>query len=95
MIPALGWLLAWASPRGIQPGIQRWTLVAMTGVSGVYVLVRILSGVPSGYGERAGRYFLKQLMVEPFATLGAPWSAAWHAGQSRGGRSPAASSWWG
>ena len=38
---------------------------------------RVASGLAGGYGDGVNRYFLKQLLVEPFATLGQPWSAAW------------------
>jgi hypothetical protein len=77
IIPVLGWLLAWASPQGIGRGTRRSTLAAMTAVAAAYVISRVIIGVPAEYGERVSRYFAKQLLVEPFATLGAPWSTAW------------------
>jgi hypothetical protein len=77
IIPVLGWLLAWASPQGIGRGTRRSTLAAMTAVAAAYVIIRVIIGVPAEYGERVSRYFAKQLLVEPFATLGAPWSTAW------------------
>jgi hypothetical protein len=49
----------------------------MTTVAILYVLVRVAAGIPSGHTQGIGRYFFKQLAVEPFAGLGAPWSAAW------------------
>ena len=77
IIPVLGWLLVWASPQGIGRGTRRSTLAAMTAVAATYVIIRVIIGVPAEYGERVSRYFAKQLLVEPFATLGAPWSTAW------------------
>jgi hypothetical protein len=77
ILPVVGWLLAWASPQGIGHSTRRATLAAATAVAALYVSVRVIAGVPAEYGEGVSRYFAKQLIVEPFATLGAPWSAAW------------------
>jgi hypothetical protein len=48
-------------------------------VAAAYALYRAGSGLAAGYGDGVSRYFVKQLIVEPFATLGQPWSAAWMA----------------
>jgi hypothetical protein len=77
VVPLLAWLVAWASPLGIRSGRRRTALVAMTAVALVYALVRTILGMPSGYGTGVSRYFAKQLIVDPFASLAAPWSAAW------------------
>ena len=76
-VPVLAWLVAWASPLGIGKGRRRIALVAMSAVTIVYALVRMALGMPSDYGAGVSRYFAKQLIVDPFASLGAPWSAAW------------------
>ena len=76
-VPVLAWLVAWASPLGLGSGRRRIALVAMTAVAIVYALVRLALGMPSGYGAGVSRYFAKQLIVDPFASLGAPWSATW------------------
>jgi hypothetical protein len=76
-VPALAWLVAWASPLGIGRSRRRIALVAMTAVAIGYALVRVALGMPSGYGAGVSRYFAKQLIVDPFASLGAPWSTAW------------------
>jgi hypothetical protein len=77
IVPVLGWLIAWASPQGIGRATRRSALAAATAVAALYVIVRVVAGVPAEYGEGVSRYFAKQLIVEPFATLGAPSSAAW------------------
>lgn len=76
-IPVLAWLAAWATPYGIGRGTRRRTLYTMTTVAILYVAIRVAAGIPSGYSQGIGRYFLKQLTVEPFAGLGAPWSWSW------------------
>jgi len=76
VLPALAWLIAWVSPSGIGRGSRRLTIVAMTVVAIVYAVVRAFVGLPSGYGSGVSRYFAKQLIVDPFSSLGAPWSAA-------------------
>jgi hypothetical protein len=76
-IPVLAWLAAWATPYGIGRGTRRRTLFTMTTVAILYVAVRVAAGIPSEYSQGIGRYFFKQLTVEPFAGLGAPWSLAW------------------
>lgn len=76
-IPLLSWVMAWASPSGVKRGAQRQTLLAMIAIAVLYAIYRGMSGVSSNYGSGIGRYFAKQLIVEPFATLGEPWSAAW------------------
>lgn len=76
-IPVLAWLAAWATPYGIGRGTRRRTLFTMTTVAILYVAIRIAAGIPSEYAQGIGRYFFKQLTVEPFAGLGAPWSSAW------------------
>jgi len=77
VLPALAWLIAWVSPSGIGRGSRRLTIVAMTVVAIVYAVVRAFVGLPSGYGSGVSRYFAKQLIVDPFSSLGAPWSATW------------------
>jgi hypothetical protein len=77
VIPALAWAMAWASPAGLKPGAQRATLTAMTAIALLYATYRAMAGVSATYGGGLSRYLAKQLIVEPFATLGAPWSAAW------------------
>jgi hypothetical protein len=77
VIPALAWIVTWASPGGVKRGAQRVTLVAMSAVAAAYALFRAVSGLAGGYGDGFSRYFVKQLIVEPFASLGQPWSAAW------------------
>jgi len=76
-IPVLAWLAAWASPYRIGRGTRRRTLFAMTTVAILYVAIRVAAGIPSDYSQGVGRYFFKQLAVEPFASLGTPWSTAW------------------
>lgn len=76
-IPVLAWLAAWVTPYGIGRGTRRRTLFTMTTVAILYVAIRVAAGIPSGYSEGIGRYFFKQLTVEPFAALGAPWSSSW------------------
>ena len=77
VIPVLAWVVTWASPGGVKRGAQRVTLVAMSAVAAAYALYRAVFGLAAGYGDGFSRYFVKQLIVEPFATLGQPWSAAW------------------
>lgn len=76
-IPVLAWLAAWATPYGIGRGTRRRTLYTMTTVAILYVAIRVAAGIASDYSRGIGRYFFKQLTVEPFAGLGAPWSSAW------------------
>jgi hypothetical protein len=76
-IPVLAWLAAWATPYGIGRGTRRRTLYTMTTVAILYVAIRVAAGIPSEYSQGIGRYFFKQLTVEPFAGLGAPWSSSW------------------
>ncbi len=76
-IPVLAWIAAWATPYGIGRGTRRRTLFTMTTVAILYVAIRVAAGIPSGYSQGIGRYFFKQLTVEPFAGLGAPWSSSW------------------
>jgi hypothetical protein len=76
-IPVLAWLAAFASPYGIGRGSRRRTLFTMTTVGILYVAIRVAAGIPSEYAQGIGRYFFKQLIVEPFAGLGAPWTTAW------------------
>jgi hypothetical protein len=73
--PVLGWLV-WASLDGDRPRARR-TLVIMTGAAVAYAGFRVLAGMPSAYATGIDRYFVKQLLVEPFATLGEPWSTQW------------------
>jgi hypothetical protein len=75
VLPVLASLVAWASPRGAAR--RRVALFAMTVVAAGYALIRVAIGIPSGYGAGVSRYFAKQLIVDPFANLGAPWSAVW------------------
>ena len=77
VIPALACAAAWASPEGVGKGDRRRTLIAITVVAVLYAIVRLISGVSSTHGPGLSRYFFKQLTVDPFATLGEPWSAAW------------------
>jgi hypothetical protein len=76
VIPALAFGVVWASPQGITR-VQRLTLVAMSSAAAVYAVYRLSSGILSDYARGVSQYFLKQLVVEPFATLAEPWSAAW------------------
>jgi hypothetical protein len=76
-IPLLGWALAWATPEGIGAGARRRTGVVVTALAVLYTVARAFFGVSSGYAEGVSRYFFKQLAVDPFASLGEPWSAAW------------------
>lgn len=75
--PVLGWAVWWSStprPRGSRPV---WTLTAMTVVAAAYAVARVSMGVPDAFGREIDRYFVKQLLIDPFAALGAPWSADW------------------
>ena len=76
-IPVLAWIAAWATPYGVGRGTRRRTLFTMTTVVILYVAIRVAAGLPSEYSQGIGRYFFKQLTVEPFAGLGAPWSSSW------------------
>jgi len=76
-IPVLAWIAAWATPYGIGRGTRRRTLFTMTTVVILYIAIRVAAGLPSDYSQGLGRYFFKQLTVEPFAGLGAPWSSSW------------------
>lgn len=75
VVPALVGIVSWASVPGRRR--QHGTLAAMAAVVVVYAVYRVSAGIPAAYGQGVSRYFLKQLIVEPFATLGAPWSATW------------------
>ena len=77
VVPALAGIVCWAS--GPHPGRRRHhkTLAVMAAIVVAYAAYRVSAGVPAAYGQGVSRYFLKQLIVEPFAALGAPWSAVW------------------
>jgi hypothetical protein len=76
--PMMAALVVWASGASILHGRTRWTLAGMFAISAAYVAWRVALGLPAGYGESIFRvYFVKQLIVGPFASLGAPWTAAW------------------
>ncbi len=78
VIPVLAGAVAWAAPSGLKRGVQQWTLAAMMLVALLYAIYRVAFLVPSTYGHvAASRYFAKQLIVGPFATLAEPWSAVW------------------
>jgi hypothetical protein len=83
VVPVLAGVASWAAPPGLQRGITRLTLAAMTLIAIVYGIYRVAgvyrvdSHVPSSYGQGMSRYLAKQLIVEPFATLAEPWSAVW------------------
>jgi hypothetical protein len=77
VIPVLAWMVALALPGGVRRGPQLVTLVAMSAAAAAYAIYRAMSGLAAGYGQDLSRYFIKQLIVEPFAALGEPWSAAW------------------
>jgi hypothetical protein len=74
-VPVLGWL-AWSSLSG-ERRRARLALGVMTGAALAYAAYRTLGGMPSGYATAIDQYFIKQLIVEPFATLGEPWSTVW------------------
>lgn len=77
VVPALAGIVLWAS--GPHPGRRRHrqTLAVMAATVVAYAAYRLSVGVPAAYGQGVSRYFIKQLIVEPFAALGAPWSAVW------------------
>jgi hypothetical protein len=77
VIPALAGAAVWAVPPGLKRGIPLRTLAGMTLVALLYAIYRVASRVPATYGQGVSRYLAKQLIVEPFATLGEPWSAVW------------------
>jgi hypothetical protein len=77
IVPVLGLGLWWSStprPRGRRPLA---VLAIVTGLALVFAAYRLAAGVPEGFNREVSRYFLKQLLVEPFAALGAPWSVEW------------------
>lgn len=77
VVPVLGWglwLAAAPRPRGSRPML---TLAAVTLVAVIFAIVRLAAVVPEGYDREVSRYFLKQLLVDPYAVLGAPWSRDW------------------
>ena len=73
VIPALVGLAWWGGAR--RP--RWWTLATVVAVVAGYTGYRVSAGLPSSYFPELSRYFVKQLMVEPFASLGAPWTASW------------------
>jgi hypothetical protein len=78
--PLLAGVVLWASGSRVVRGRTGWTLGLMLGVNMIYVAWRVARGVPAGYGEDIFRlYFVKQLVVGPFAALGAPWTIGWAA----------------
>jgi hypothetical protein len=78
--PVLAGLVLWASGARVVRGRPGWTLGLMLSANILYVGWRVARGVPAGYGEDIFRvYFVKQLVVGPFAALGAPWTVGWAA----------------
>jgi hypothetical protein len=77
VIPVLAGVVAWAAPPGLKRGTARWTLAVMMLVAILYAVYRLSFHIPSTYGQGVGRYFAKQLIVGPFATLAEPWSSRW------------------
>jgi hypothetical protein len=78
IVPILAALILWAGGGPLVRRRTGWTLAALAAVSLVYAGVRLALGVPARYGEDIARvYFIKQLVVGPFASLGAPWTVAW------------------
>jgi hypothetical protein len=84
MIPLLAALVV-AVRDGVRPGRrQRIALAWLAAVSIAYALARTAVGVPSSFLEVGDwRYFVKQLVANAFAAVGAPWTVEWgrtHAG---------------
>jgi hypothetical protein len=76
--PVLAALVVWASGLRHVRGRVGWTLGMMLAAAVIYVAWRVTRGVPAGYGVDVFRlYFVKQLVVGPFASLGAPWTVGW------------------
>jgi hypothetical protein len=73
VIPGLVALVWWGSAR--RP--RRRTLATLVAIVAAYAVFRLASGIPASYVPELSRYFVKQLAVEPFASLGAPWTAKW------------------
>lgn len=49
--------------------------VAMTGVTAIYLAIRLSMGIAGDYFSAPTRYFFKQMVVIAFGTLAAPWRA--------------------
>jgi hypothetical protein len=84
MIPLLSALVV-AARDGVRPGRkQRIALASLAVVSVGYVLARAAAGVPSSFLDVGDwNYFVKQLVANAFAAVGAPWTDEWgrtHAG---------------
>ena len=84
MIPLLSALVV-AARDGVRPGRkQRIALASLAVVSVGYALARAAAGVPSSFLDVGDwRYFVKQLVANAFAAVGAPWTDEWgrtHAG---------------
>jgi hypothetical protein len=71
--------LVLAARGGLRHDRSEWTVVgSLFAVSGAYLVLRLVLGVPSSFLTVADwRYLLKQLVAGVFATLGAPWTDAW------------------
>jgi hypothetical protein len=78
VVPALAALAMWASGLRITDPARVRMLGALAAICAVYAAFRLSVGVPATYGEDIVRlYFVKQLIVGPFAALGAPWTVPW------------------
>lgn len=75
--PLLALGLTWISNARRLPTASFRVVGAITAVVGAYVIWRLSLVLPAGYGAGITRYDMKQLIVEPFATLGAPWTVSW------------------
>jgi hypothetical protein len=78
IIPVLVALILWARGAPLTSPHARRVLVPLAVLTAGYALVRAGLGLPSAFlGADDWRYFAKQLIVGPFAALGAPWSDQW------------------
>jgi hypothetical protein len=74
VMPVL-WLAAAWSPREPRARPKAAVILAGLALSGSYALWHLLGGkVPAAYAQAPSQYVIKELLVRPFATLGAPWS---------------------
>ena len=76
--PVLAALIMWGRDGLGVSRRKRVALVALAAVSAIYVVARATAGLPSSLLDVADwRYFVKQLLANAFATLGAPWTVEW------------------